>query len=455
MILTSFIHHDRTRTVIAETALAAFLFFSDPFGITSHKAQVINNAIATFTQYNYHSQATEKIAVVLIDQSTLDNWKTDWPLTYGRTAGLIHVMACAKATGVFFDYTASAEFNLADGKDLLENFVADSSRGGPDCPDGGRPQKIAVFFGKADNINTPFAAALDRNHGSFWIGAGQDDSLYPAGRADFPEQTLSIGQVTAAFGVVRSTSLIADGVADAGTPCRVTDPRPKCWVKPIVLRWSGLINPKQSDVSRTDGCRGEQSWLEMLSNILGLTHEKQYEPCPPILTLKAEDLYRDQSFIAANGNPASLVAGRFIFVGTRLAGLNDQVFSPVHGYLPGVYKHAMAADNLISYGANYPTIPQPWLLGVIVVVIYSLIECAKELSRHSPNANRIVVGVMSLCLIGFTTAISLWQWPLSLIFAVFTYYAGSVLFVQIASAGHGQDKHVKKRTLRRRHDDAP
>jgi len=301
-----------------------------------------------------------------------------------------------------------------------------------------------VFFGKADNISTPLAAALDRNHNSFWIDAGPDDSLYPAGRADFPAQTLSIAQVTAAFGIVRSTSLIADGVADAGTPCRVTDPRLKCWVKPIVLRWSGLINPKQSDVSRTDGCRGELSWFEMLSNILGLTHEKQYEPCPPILTLKAEDLYRDQSFIAANGNPASLVAGRFIFVGTRLAGLNDQVFSPIHGYLPGVYKHAVATDNLISYGANYPTIPQPWLLGVIVVVIYSLIEGAKELSRHSPKANLIVAGVILFGLFGFTAAIYLWQWPLSLIFAVFAYYAGSVFFVRIASAEHGKDKNVQK-----------
>jgi CHASE2 domain len=441
MDLLSLFHHDRMRTVTAETALAAFLFFFDPFGITSHKTHFINKAIATFGQYSYHSLATEKIAVVLIEQSALDNWKVDWPLPYGRTAGLIHVLACAKATGVFFDYTASEQYNLSDGRDLLEDLVADSSQRGPNCPDGGRPPKIAVFFGKADNISTRLATALDHNHSSFWIDAGPDDGLYPAGLSNFPAQTLSIGQVTPAFGIARSTNLIEPhDAADAGAQCRVGDPQPKCWVNPIVLRWSGLINSKQRDVSRTDGCRGELSRFEMLSNILGLTHDKQYEPCPPILTLKAEDLYRDQSFIAANGNPASLIAKRFIFVGTRLAGLNDQVFSPIHGYLPGVYKHAMAMDNLISYGANYPTIPRPWLLGVIVVVIYIAIEAARELSRGTRNANWIIVGVTLLCLVCFVTAILLWQWPPSLVFAVFAYYGGSIFFMKIAAPSPAKEK---------------
>src|SRR5580693_8641631 len=150
MDFIAFIHSYRSRAVIAETVLAAFLFFTDPFGIISHKAQIINNAVATLTQFSYSSRATEKIAVALIDQSTLDYWKTDWPLNYGRTADLIHALACAKATGVFFDFTASGKFNLADGQDLLKALIADSSKSGPNCPDGARPSKIAVFFGKAD-----------------------------------------------------------------------------------------------------------------------------------------------------------------------------------------------------------------------------------------------------------------------------------------------------------------
>ncbi len=443
MDFVAFIHSYRSRAVIAETVLAAFLFFTDPFGIISHKAQIINNAIATLTQFSYSSRATEKIAVALIDQSTLDYWKTDWPLNYGRTADLIHALACAKATGVFFDFTASGKFNLADGQDLLKALIADSSKGGPNCPDGARPKKIAVFFGKADDIDTDLSRELDRNDRSFWIEAGDDDSLYPAGRTDFPDQTLKLSQVTPAFGVVRSMNLV-DPAAEDGSLCRVDDPRPKCWIKPIALRWSGLVNPKQSAASRTESCRGELSWIEMLSNIAGLTHEKQYEPCPPILTLKAEDLYRDQSFIAANGDPALLLAGRFVFVGTKLAGLNDQVFSPVHGYLPGVYKHAMATDNLLTYGADYPTIPQPWFLGLIVVIIYSTIEAAKELSKDLPRANWVTGGVSFLCLIAFTAVIFFYRWQPSVIFAVFAYYAGSVLFLQAALGSSEGPKDNKK-----------
>jgi hypothetical protein len=135
-----------------------------------------------------------------------------------------------------------------------------------------------------------------------------------------------------------------------------------------------------SAVANTGSCRGFPGWDAILASMIGLTTEGKFETCPPILTLNVEDLFRDRNYIAAHGNPAALLAGRFVFVGTRLAALNDQIFSPVHGYLPGVYQHALATDNLITYGANYPTVPRPWLLGVMVVITYAVIELVKELS---------------------------------------------------------------------------
>ncbi len=49
----------------------------------------------------------------------------------------------------------------------------------------------------------------------------------------------------------------------------------------------------------------------------------------------------------------SLVGGRMILIGTSLSKHPDWQYSPVHGYLPGVFYHAMALDNLIAFQENY------------------------------------------------------------------------------------------------------
>jgi hypothetical protein len=48
-----------------------------------------------------------------------------------------------------------------------------------------------------------------------------------------------------------------------------------------------------------------------------------------------------------------LLANKIVFVGGHFRASNDWVDSPVHGQLPGVHLHAMAADNLLEYGADY------------------------------------------------------------------------------------------------------
>jgi hypothetical protein len=435
MEISNIVHSYRSRAIIAETVLALALFFIDPLGLAAQQSRVIDNAISYLRQFSYASKASEKLAIVLIDKETLGSWQIDWPLTYGRTADLVHALACARAIGVFFDFTLSKQFNLATGQDLLEAVAADSSasNSGPDCADGQRPGKIRVLFGKADGIDSPLAQSLDRANSAFWIDAGSEDSVYPAGKIQFPDAPLPSGQVTPAFGIVRDIPQLGlkDG-GDTGTACQYRDSRPKCWLDPLDLVWSGRINPKQGLVSSTQSCRGFPGWHTMLASLVGLTRQGRFETCPPILTLKAEDLYRDRDYIAANGNPANLLKDRFVFVGTRLAGLNDQVFSPVHGYLPGIYKHAVATDNLMSYGANYPTLPRPWQLGVLVAITYALIEAFRELSGGRPRRHLIVGATALACLVAWGGLVLVLEWPPSLIIAVFGYYAGSVLFIEAA-----------------------
>ena len=385
-LLLEILRKTRAGQIILETAPALILFFVDPLGVVAYQARVIDNSIAVLTQFSHKTGPEKQLAVVLIDQEALDTWRVDWPITYERTAGLIHALACAQAIGVFFDFTLSEKFNLAEGKSDLEAAVLGPPTGA--CADGNPPAPIKVFFGKAQNIETALALSLDRDNRAFSINDDAEDSIYPAGSVEFPDSPVPIAQATPAFGVIRSVPrLWPPNEEDANRACSTPDPRPKCWLKPLAIQWSANVDPDQGAVSDTS-CRGFPGWLDVVAGSLGITTEGRFETCPPILTLKAQDLFRDRKYIAEHGNPADLLRGRFVFVGTELAGLNDEVFSPVHGYLPGVYKHAVAADNLLSHlkdRTDYPTVPRPWLLGTMVVITYLVIETFKECSDGLPD----------------------------------------------------------------------
>jgi hypothetical protein len=432
MELLDFAHHPRTRAIVAEIALAVFAFYSDPLGITAQKGRAVDNLFEASTQYAYPTQAADKLAVVLIDADTLSSWQVDWPVTYDKTAEVIHALACAKVSGVFFDYTMSKTFAPDVERKTLEATIADSSKTGPNCIDGLRPARIKVYFGKAEGIRSPLGDRLDQSGAAFWLESASDDSLYFAGRTKFPEH-LNIKEKTPAFGILQSIPDLINGTpSDVGELCEPNDSRPRCWTNPLALVWSGGINRDQGAVSQIDACRGKIGWFQTLMNLLDITSDGRYETCPPLLTLRGRDLFRDHEFIAHNGDPLGILAGRFVFVGTQLSGLNDQVYSPVHGYLPGVYKHAMAVDNLITYRADYPTIPRPWMIYPIILLIYGAIESARELTGLSSRTYWLVGATSIGCVLGFLAIVHFWHWPISLVFAVFGYYGGSLLFFKAA-----------------------
>lgn len=49
----------------------------------------------------------------------------------------------------------------------------------------------------------------------------------------------------------------------------------------------------------------------------------------------------------------SLIENRFVFYGADITGIPDQTHSAVIGSVAGVFSHAIAADNLLRYGASY------------------------------------------------------------------------------------------------------
>jgi CHASE2 domain-containing sensor protein len=87
---------------------------------------------------------------------------------------------------------------------------------------------------------------------------------------------------------------------------------------------------------------------------------------------------------------AQLLTDKIVLVGTNLAANSDYTFSPVHGSVPGVFRHAMALDNLIERGDNYvrwvdDPASQGFELLVLVVMLAGLLWFKNVAVPHTVN----------------------------------------------------------------------
>lgn len=428
--------YPRLVTVAIEAGLALAAFVSDPLGLEEQKYRAVDNGLAVLTQY-LRAEPPSGVAVVLIDRTTLNDWKVDWPITYGKMAELVHTFACARVAGVFFDFTASRQFNLVEGLNDLKTVVEDSSSSkyGPVCADGARPNKIPAYFGKIQGAPSPLGDWLDQRGSTFLLNTGEDDGIYQSGREKFPARAVPANETTPAFGLLRMMARKRGSVEQSdGAPCSEDDSRVSCWKKPLAMVWGAKLDPAQARVSDVSRCRGNRGFADIVLGLTPFGSDDRYESCPPVLTLTGKMLFPDLNFINSHGDPLKLLADRVVLVGVNLVGLNDQIATPVHEYLPGVYKHAVALGELVRYGQHYPTLPKPALLVALVAAIYLLLEGAREGLIERQHGQMLFAGLLGTFVLGFMALVFWQRWPASLVVAVFGYYLGVIGAIFAASS---------------------
>jgi CHASE2 domain-containing sensor protein len=72
-------------------------------------------------------------------------------------------------------------------------------------------------------------------------------------------------------------------------------------------------------------------------------------PIPYHATISTDDLLNG----AKRASLTDLLKGKVVIYGAQIALVKDFVFSPIHGHINGAFIHAMALDNLLSFGNNY------------------------------------------------------------------------------------------------------
>jgi hypothetical protein len=147
----------------------------------------------------------------------------------------------------------------------------------------------------------------------------------------------------------------------------------------LALRWRVALSPSMRDLYRTsrgsDRCVDQfyhSGWYALKNYLIamfGPVRSRLSDPtrrrCVYIDSISAADLGDSRRFRAPEGGAALDVAGTFlkdriVLLGVDLPQSSDRFRSPINGEVPGVYMHAVAAENLLTFGDGFPRPSSAW-----------------------------------------------------------------------------------------------
>lgn len=315
-----------TRTLVQFVFLAALgaLLFNF-HGISLHLtpwSQAIVNAIV---KYTYDQTGQDKTLVVLFREENLATLRESFPISYARHAEVLEALALYEPSAVFVDFAFIDKRPGQDVAVLSEALCALQAAG------------VAVYLA---------ASPLAGKAGGDGLRDGLDRSCF----------TPVDVQMDAETGV---SGVLTYRVCKSAVSC-----------EPSGLLWTPAfkIAAPQVGLARADAQQMEiiwgnrvsklnESWMDC-ANDGTLVHLRQMlkenplaskRKCPHTNTISVVHLLGrfDQKL------KDEVVKGRTVFYGGSFEMAGDRVISPVFDDLPGVYLHAMAYDNLLTFRRDY------------------------------------------------------------------------------------------------------
>ena len=305
-------------------ALGALLF--NFHGISLHLtpwSQAIVNAIV---KYTYDATGQQKTLVVLFREENLATLKESFPISYARHAEVLEALAVYEPAAVFVDFAFIDKRPGQDVAPLSEAICALQASG------------VAVYLA---------ASPLSGKAGGDGLRDGLDRSCFTPVDVQMDTEIGASGVLT-----YRACKSIAASCEPAGL----------LWTPAFAMA------APQVGLARADGQQMEiiwgnrvsalnESWMDCTSDGT-LVHLRQMlkenplaskRKCPHTNTISVVHLLGrfDQKL------KDQVVKGNTVFYGGSFEMAGDRVISPVFDDLPGVYLHAMAYDNLLTFRKDY------------------------------------------------------------------------------------------------------
>jgi CHASE2 domain-containing sensor protein len=316
-----------TRTLVQFVFLAALgaLLFN-LHGISLHLtpwSQAIVNAIV---KYTYDQTGQNKTLVVLFREENLATLRESFPISYARHAEVLEALAVYEPAAVFVDFAFIDKRPGQDVAPLSEAICALQAAG------------IAVYLA---------ASPLPGKGGGDGLRDGLDRSCFTPVDVQMDAETGVSGVLT--YRVCRSTATSCEPSSLYWTPAfKIAAPQvglARADAQQMEIIWGNRVS------------KLNESWMDC-ANDGTLVHLRQMlkenplaskRKCPHTNTISVVHLLGpfDQKL------KDEVVKGRTVFYGGSFEMAGDRVTSPVFDDLPGVYLHAMAYDNLLTFGRDY------------------------------------------------------------------------------------------------------
>jgi hypothetical protein len=307
----------------------------------------------------YPTDQREEITVVLFNEATLKYLGATWPTALGVHAEILNAIREMGPRAVMVDFIFPDHRNDPTVTDLQEAIRAFKE-----------PTYIPLYFARAEGANLdwirpdlseaslasvtkPLSDGVSRTYEPCSIfsadkpicacvsGPNEFEACPADTRAGSPRSPVAM---TAAFELFDRDRL----------PDWFDVRRPV----PMEVVWSNRLNPINDLWMRRQTPSGlERLCVDLSTGIVDwfrrvfFTSEQHSfrQTCPYTTTVTAHGL------LQALEDPRlrEIIHRKFVFYGGDLTGLEDTVVPPTHVKLPGVYLHAMALDNLLTFDGYY------------------------------------------------------------------------------------------------------
>ncbi|MCD0267894.1 CHASE2 domain-containing protein [Xanthomonas melonis] len=367
--------------------------------------------------------AQDHIAVVLIDDHTLRARELAWPPRYNYYDEVLRRVLAQRPRAVYVDILMERRRDYDDSyADARDGIAAEIGCAKVPVLFGvSAPGRRSIFSGVGSAASGCSTGPVATESGvtpvaqdvvTSWRGVGSDYPLLLAAENVRDEGWIPPLSTGPGFGAdYRSVALALYQQAcrtrsSAGCRERAQALSSEVLGTPMAVQWGSTL-PRVQARPRGLGCvrTAPAGWWSRLHSALGLTRDglasgvdaqaenRRRERCAYTLTVFEEQL--DDPAVAV------VLKDRVVLIGTRLSGLGDQVLSPVHQQLPGVYLHAMALDNLMSWGSQHMS-TDSWrdrvaeLLGMLLLCFAA--GAALLLTRRVPLRRLRAITVVVACL---------------------------------------------------------
>lgn len=433
---------------LLQTVLWLAVLKVDPFGMSTAADRASEEIFLRFYPILYPG-TSERIEIVLLNEQQIplrsksdhgDLGSKEWPLNYDEYVDLIQRVLAQNPRGVFIDILFDTGGEEAAP---LRTFIEQLSPDGP-------PVVFADYAGgeraMLDSIRTlPFegrgalrgVVELTASPNHYQLGLGNDGAASPAAvlfNATVPsEQRLELGQPSE-FLLAWGNTVAAGEANDSSCAPITADDRDSRWRAFLDTALAGM----QGMFGSSSALKGERSWERM-------------QPCPYHPVIFARQLYRGDT---APTN--ARLRDAYVIIGADIAGSGDTVNSPVHGQLPGVFLHAMALDNLLSFrGPPFVDSVGPQIVQAIMILIVAFAGGLAFGGREAPRSRLgaaaslvqsaiawaayllLIAGLLLLFVQEFKWAPYNWGGVAAIAFAIFFARAGTDFFVLLFGSERG------------------